>query len=134
MARASRAMEALQYQVVHANGLDFNVAATGTGDRLALCLHGFPELSFSWRFQIPLLARLGYRVWAPDLRGYGGSSRPRRVQAYRLEHLEEDVASLIEASGAKECLLIGHDFGALIAWYYAMFGRRPISKLVIMNC
>jgi pimeloyl-ACP methyl ester carboxylesterase len=126
-------MDALQYQIVRANGIDFNVAMAGSGERLALCLHGFPESSFSWRYQMPLLARLGYRVWAPDLRGYGRSSRPQGVEAYALEELEEDVASLIEASGAKQVLLIGHDWGALIAWYYAMFGLPPISKLIIMN-
>lgn len=129
----SRTMEALHYQTVSANGMDFNVAMAGSGDRLALCLHGFPESSFSWRFQIPLLARLGFRVWAPDLRGYGRSSRPIGVQAYSLENLEADVAALIEASGAKQVLLVGHDWGALIAWQYAMFGRLPISRLIIMN-
>jgi epoxide hydrolase 4 len=125
--------EALRYQSVRANGLVFNVAVSGSGDRLALCLHGFPESSFSWRYQMPLLARLGYLAWAPDLRGYGRSSRPLGVSAYAIEILEEDVAALIEASGAKHVVLIGHDWGALIAWNYAMYGRLPIDKLVIMN-
>jgi pimeloyl-ACP methyl ester carboxylesterase len=123
----------MEHVQIRANGLDFNVATVGTGDKLALFLHGFPESSFSWRFQLPLLARLGYRAWAPDLRGYGGSTRPLGVGAYALEHLEEDVAALIEASGAQEVILVGHDWGALIAWYYAMFGRIPISRLIIMN-
>jgi pimeloyl-ACP methyl ester carboxylesterase len=126
-------MDLISYQTIRANGIDFNVATAGQGDKLALCLHGFPESSFSWRHQLPLLAQLGFRVWAPDLRGYGASSRPIGVKAYALENLEEDVAALIEASGAKEVLLVGHDWGALIAWYYAMFGRLPISKLIIMN-
>jgi epoxide hydrolase 4 len=124
---------ALTYRTVRANGIDFNVAVAGRGSRLALCLHGFPESSFSWRYQLPLLASLGFRVWAPDLRGYGGSSRPRGVQAYSLANLEEDVAALIEASGAGYVVLVGHDWGALIAWSYAMFGRVPIDRLVIMN-
>jgi epoxide hydrolase 4 len=126
-------MDAIHHQTVRANGIDFHVAIAGSGERLALCLHGFPESSFSWRHQLPLLARLGYLAWAPDLRGYGGSSRPQGVEAYALETLEADVAALIEASGAKEVLLIGHDWGALIAWYYAMFGRLPIARLIIMN-
>ncbi|HEY2466202.1 MAG TPA: alpha/beta hydrolase [Steroidobacteraceae bacterium] len=126
-------MDALHYQTIRANGIDFNVATAGSGERLALCLHGFPELSYSWRYQMPLLAQLGYRVWAPDLRGYGASSRPKGVPAYALEHLEEDVAALIEASGAKDVVLVGHDWGALIAWNYAMFGRLAISRLIIMN-
>ena len=126
-------MGELRYQRVAANGIDFNVAVAGGGTRLALCLHGFPENSFSWRHQLPLLARLGYRVWAPDLRGYGASSRPVGVDAYTLENLKADVAALIEASGASEVLLIGHDWGALIAWHYAMSGRIAIARLIIMN-
>lgn len=126
-------MAELEYRTILANGLAFHVAVAGSGERLALCLHGFPESSFSWRHQLPLLARLGYLVWAPDLRGYGGTTRPLGVAAYTLENLEADVAALIEASGAREVLLLGHDWGALIAWYYAMFGRVAITKLVIMN-
>jgi pimeloyl-ACP methyl ester carboxylesterase len=126
-------MADLTYRTIRANGLDFNVAVAGSGKHLALCLHGFPESSYSWRFQIPLLQRLGFQVWAPDLRGYGGTSRPDGVEAYALEHLEADVAALIEASGAQDVLLIGHDWGAAIAWNYAMFGRPPISRLIIMN-
>ena len=126
-------MDSIEHQTIRANGIDFKVAAIGSGDRLALCLHGFPESSFSWRYQLPLLARMGYRAWAPDLRGYGGSTRPLGVGAYALQHLEEDVAALIEASGAKQVVLVGHDWGALIAWYYAMFGRVPIARLIIMN-
>ena len=126
-------MTAIHHQIIRANGIDFNVAVAGCGERLALCLHGFPESSFSWRYQMPLFEKLGYRVWAPDLRGYGLSSRPPGIDAYAMETLEEDVAALIEASGAQEIVLIGHDWGALIAWHYAMFGRIPISKLIIMN-
>jgi pimeloyl-ACP methyl ester carboxylesterase len=126
-------MDAITYRTVHANALEFNVAVLGSGPRLALCLHGFPESSFSWRYQMPLLAQLGFLVWAPDLRGYGKSSRPNGIAAYSMENLRADVAALIEASGATETLLIGHDWGALIAWDYAMFGRIPLSKLVIMN-
>ena len=126
-------MNALEYIQVEANGLSFHVATAGSGPRLALCLHGFPESSYSWRHQLPLLAELGYRVWAPDLRGYGGTSKPTGVAAYSIEHLIEDVAALIEASGCTEVLLIGHDWGAIVAWYYAMFGRLPIAKLIIMN-
>jgi pimeloyl-ACP methyl ester carboxylesterase len=124
---------AITHRTIHANGLSFNVAVAGAGEKLALCLHGFPESSFSWRHQMPLLAQLGYQVWAPDLRGYGGTSRPRGIQAYSLDNLRDDVAALIEASEAKQVVLIGHDWGALIAWNYAMFGRLPIDRLIIMN-
>jgi pimeloyl-ACP methyl ester carboxylesterase len=82
------------------------------GDRLALMLHGFPELNYSWRLQMPMLAR-GWRVWAPNLRGYGASSKPEGVRAYALDHLTDDVAALIDASGAREAALVAHDWGRL---------------------
>lgn len=119
---------------VEANGLRFAVDEAGGGDKLALCLHGFPESRFSWRYQLPLLANLGYRAWAPDLRGYGDTEpRPKGVDAYRMERLLEDVAALIDVSGAKETVLIAHDWGALIAWTFAARKVRPLQRLVIMN-
>ena len=119
-----------------ANGLRFHVAsceAEPGSDRLALFLHGFPEFSLSWREQLPLLARLGYKAWAPDLRGYGKTDRPPAVQDYAIEKLLDDVSGLIAASGARETLLVGHDWGGIVAWYFAM--RRPaeIARLCIMN-
>src|SRR5258705_2946844 len=125
----SRFMDAIQYQIVRANGIDFNVAMAGSGERLALCLHGFPESSFSWRHQMPLLARLGYRVWAPDLRGYGESERPPRVQDYAIEKLMEDVGGLIDAAGARSTLLLAHDWGGSIAWYFALRRVRSLDRL-----
>jgi epoxide hydrolase 4 len=118
---------------IEANGQRFELAECGSGDRLALCLHGFPELNYSWRFQMPLLAAKGWRVWAPNLRGYGASSKPEGVRAYGLDHLTQDVAALIDASGAKEVMLIAHDWGAIIAWYFAILKLRPLVRLVIMN-
>ncbi len=120
-------------RAVDANGLTFEVAECGSGDRLALCLHGFPELNFSWRFQMPMLAKRGWRVWAPNLRGYGGTDRPAGVESYRIDTLLADVAGLIDASGAKEVMLIAHDWGAIIAWMFAIRRIRPLSRLVIMN-
>ena len=118
---------------IAANGIEFEVATMGTGDRLALCLHGFPEHAYSWRFQMPLLARLGYRVWAPNLRGYGNTSAPHGVAAYKTPTLVEDVLALIAASGASETLLIAHDWGAVLAWMIGMEHADKIGKLVIMN-
>lgn len=118
---------------VRANGLDFEVLEAGEGDRLALCLHGFPEHALSWRNQIPLLVSLGYRVWAPNQRGYGNSPRPQDVAAYDMSHLLDDVTALIDASGAKSVTLIGHDWGAAVCWFYAMRQPRPLERLIIMN-
>lgn len=118
---------------VEANGLTFEVAEAGEGKRLALCLHGFPELHYSWRHQMPMLAGMGYRVWAPNMRGYGGSDRPQGTLAYRLENLAADVAGLIDASEAEEVTLIAHDWGAIVAWYFAIRKIRPLARLVILN-
>jgi pimeloyl-ACP methyl ester carboxylesterase len=118
---------------VAANGINFEVATMGTGDRLALCLHGFPQHAYSWRHQIPLLAKLGYRVWAPNLRGYGGTDSPREISAYKTRTLVQDIAALIKAAGAKETLLIAHDWGAALAWSLAMEQPQLIDRLVILN-
>ncbi len=119
---------------VEANGQTFEVATAGLGKKLALCLHGFPELHYSWRHQIPVLAELGYRVWAPNMRGYGGSSRPDGIESYRLDTLLHDVAALIDVSGADEVTLIAHDWGGLVAWPFAVKKIRPLTRLIIMNC
>jgi pimeloyl-ACP methyl ester carboxylesterase len=118
---------------VRANGLTFEVDQCGDGDRLALCLHGFPECSFSWRYQLPLLAGLGYTAWAPNLRGYGRSSRPRRIQDYAMPHLLGDVAGLIDAARKRSTLLIGHDWGGAIAWSATLQGIRPFERFIAIN-
>jgi pimeloyl-ACP methyl ester carboxylesterase len=118
---------------IEANGQVFTVDEAGKGDAVALCLHGFPESRFSWRFQLPTLAAAGWRAVAPDLRGYGDSSRPTEREAYRLEHLVADAAALFDACGARRRLLVAHDWGALIAWTFAMQRTRLLDGLVIMN-
>lgn len=123
----------IREETVRANGLSFHVLAAGGGDRLALFLHGFPELGFSWRHQLPVVAREGYLAWAPDLRGYGRTDRPHGLQEYAIEKLMDDVAGLIDASGCRETVLIAHDWGGVIAWYFALRRVRPLSKLVLMN-
>ena len=121
-------------RTIEANGFRFAVDEAGEGDHLAMCLHGFPESRFSWRHQIPVLADMGYRVWAPDLRGYGETEpKPKAVAAYCVDRLMEDVAALIDASGAKTVTLIGHDWGAGLAWTFATNQVRPLERLVIMN-
>ncbi len=121
------------HEFVEANGLRFHVATCGEGERLALCLHGFPECWYSWRYQLSHLARLGYRAWAPDLRGYGETAGPPRSRDYAIEILLADVGALIDASRARTVLLLGHDWGGIIAWYFAMRRVRPLERLVIMN-
>jgi epoxide hydrolase 4 len=120
-------------ELVNANGLQFETDQCGDGNRLALFLHGFPEHSFSWRYQLPLFAEMGYTAWAPNMRGYGNSSQPLKVRDYSIELLMADVAGLIDASGLQEVVLVAHDWGAVIAWYFAMRKIRPLERLIIMN-
>lgn len=123
----------IRSEKIHANGLDFHVNTCGDGDRLALCLHGFPEIGYTWRHQLPLLASLGYRVWAPDLRGFGQTDKPKGVGQYAFEHLIDDVAALIDVSGTNETLLLGHDWGVMIASQIAFHQVRPLSRRVLLN-
>jgi pimeloyl-ACP methyl ester carboxylesterase len=134
MDAAAESAADVRHLSVTANGLRFHVAECGAGERLALCLHGFPELWLSWRRQLPLLARLGYRVWAPDLRGYGASERPAQRRAYDLDVLLADVAGLIDAAGCRSTLLVAHDWGGILAWFFAQERLRPLERLVVMNC
>jgi len=118
---------------MEANGQSFTVDEAGAGEDVALLLHGFPECRFSWRYQLPLLADLGWRAIAPDLRGYGESSRPKRRADYAIDKLVDDAAALFDVAGARRRLLIGHDWGAAIAWAFALDRRLPLDGLVIMN-
>jgi pimeloyl-ACP methyl ester carboxylesterase len=96
---------------------------------LVVLLHGFPEFWYSWRKQIPALAAAGFRVVAPDLRGYNDSPKPRGVDAYRISAVIEDIVELID----EPCVLVGHDWGGAAAWYTAMTHPELVRKLVILN-
>jgi pimeloyl-ACP methyl ester carboxylesterase len=129
-------------RTIEANGLTFAIDECGEGPDVALCLHGFPESRLSWRYQLPLLAEKGWRAVAPDLRGYGGSSRPAGKAAYQIDRLVEDVSALFAALGAEtesagrpagRKLLLAHDWGAIIAWIVAMRRTVALDGLVIMN-
>jgi pimeloyl-ACP methyl ester carboxylesterase len=100
---------------------------------LVVLLHGFPEFWYSWRAQIPALAQAGFRVVAPDMRGYNTSSRPAGVSAYAGDKLAADVRDLIRERGERSALLVGHDWGAAVAWTAAMNHPDAISRLAILN-
>jgi pimeloyl-ACP methyl ester carboxylesterase len=105
---------------------------TGEGP-LVLLLHGFPEFWFGWRLQIKPLAAAGFRVVAPDLRGYNLSSRPKAVKAYDTSQLTSDIRGLIHELGAESALLVGHDWGGSVAWATAMAYAEMVDRLVILN-
>jgi pimeloyl-ACP methyl ester carboxylesterase len=102
---------------VDVNGVRLRILEDGPPDGpVVLLAHGFPELAYSWRHQIPALAAAGYRVIAPDQRGYGGSSRPDAIEAYDIAQLTGDLVGLLDDAGAERGALIGHDWGAVVAW------------------
>jgi epoxide hydrolase 4 len=107
-------------------------AEAGDGPLIVL-LHGFPEFWFSWRLQIAPLAAAGFRVVAPDLRGYNLSSRPAGVEAYGADKLAADVRGLIRELGAHSALLAGHDWGGTVAWATAMNHPEVVDRLAILN-
>jgi pimeloyl-ACP methyl ester carboxylesterase len=119
---------------VTAGSLTFRVAESGPREGpLVILLHGFPEFWYGWRKQIPALAAAGFRVWAPDQRGYGGSDKPPRVKDYRLDKLAGDVAGLIAAAGSRRALVVGHDWGGAVAWWLAANAPELVERLVIIN-
>lgn len=126
--------EQVRHHLAPLGEVNLHVVEAGPADgALVILLHGFPEAWFSWQHQLRALATAGYRVLAPDIRGYNLSSKPQGVDAYRIEHLVGDVAGLIAWAGAETATVIGHDWGALVAWHFAM--RRPemLERLAILN-
>ncbi len=100
---------------------------------LVVLLHGFPEFWYAWRNQIGALAAAGFRVVAPDQRGYNLSSKPEAVSAYGVARLAEDVATLIRDRGETKAIVVGHDWGAGVAWSFAMEHPEMVERLVVLN-
>jgi len=126
-------IDPVEERLLETGEVRLEVTSCGTGNRLALLLHGFPEHAFSWRHQVPLLLEMGYKVWVPNLRGYGRSQKPKGRKNYTVAKLLRDVAGLIDLAKADEVTLIGHDWGAILAWEFAIRRVRPLARLVIMN-
>lgn len=100
---------------------------------LVVLLHGFPEFWYGWRRQIEPLAAAGFRVLAPDQRGYGLSDKPRGARAYNLEALAGDVVGLLDEAGRERAALVGHDWGALVAWWTAIRHPACVERLAVLN-
>jgi pimeloyl-ACP methyl ester carboxylesterase len=113
-------------------GVSLHCVEAGEGP-LVLFLHGFPDFWYGWRRQLPALAAAGFRAVAPDLRGYGTSSKPRGVSSYGVRTLVGDVASLVEKLGAQRAHVVGHDMGAGLAWAFAMMHPDRLGRLGILN-
>jgi len=118
--------------ILRANGIDLAVYEQGQGPAVVL-LHGFPELAYSWRHQLPALADAGFRAIAPDQRGYGCSDVPPDVSDYRIEELIADVHSMLDALELETATFVGHDWGAFVLWQMAMRAPERIEGLIILN-
>ena len=115
-------MHEVKHRVVETNGIRLHMAESGTGPLVVLC-HGFPESWYSWRHQLGALAEAGFHVVAPDMRGYGQTQRPEEIDQYTLLHLVGDMVGLLDALNADTAVIVGHDWGAPVAWHAALF--RP---------
>jgi pimeloyl-ACP methyl ester carboxylesterase len=114
------------------DGVELAVTVDGVGEPVVF-LHGFPENARSWRHQMAAVVRAGFSAWAPDLRGYNTSGRPRERAAYHLKHLMADVAALVRATGFPRAHIVGHDWGGIIAWSVAGHYPELVDRLVILN-
>lgn len=125
-------METIQHRTIYVNGINMHVAEVGQGPAI-LFLHGFPELWYSWRHQLLSLSARGYRAIAPDLRGYGDTDAPPSPTNYSVFHIVGDLVGLLDSLGLDRIFLVGHDWGAVIAWYFCLFRPDRIKALVNLS-
>jgi len=123
--------ETWEHKFVETNGVRLHCVVQGQG-KLMIMLHGFPEFWYSWRHQIPVMAK-HFKVVAPDMRGYNDSEKPGDVRDYRIGLLVDDVMGLIKAFGEEKATIVGHDWGGIVAWSFAMAHPEATERLIIMN-
>ena len=120
--------------MIKTNGIDMAVYEAGPKDGLPIVMcHGFPELAYSWRHQIPALAAAGFRAIAPDQRGYGRTSRPENVRDYDMAHLTGDLAGMLDALGLKKAIFCGHDWGGLVVWQMPIIHPDRVAGIIGVN-
>lgn len=122
--------ETWQHRDIMTNGIRMHYVTQGNGPLIVL-LHGFPEFWYSWRKQIPFLAERSYTVVAPDLRGYNDTDKPRT--GYDVPTLVGDIAGLIKGLGQEKAVIVGHDWGGVLAWAFAMSNPQMTERLIVMN-
>jgi pimeloyl-ACP methyl ester carboxylesterase len=122
----------ITHRFIETNGIRMHIAEQGTGPLVLLC-HGFPELWYSWRYQIPALAVAGYHVVAPDQRGYGQTDAPDAIEAYTMLHLVGDMVGLLDVLGEEQAVIVGHDWGANVAWNAALLRPDRFRAVIAMS-
>jgi pimeloyl-ACP methyl ester carboxylesterase len=121
-------------KMVKTNGIDMAVYESGPKDGVPVVLcHGFPELAFSWRYQIKALGDAGFHVLAPDQRGYGLTARPEKIEDYDMKHLTGDLAGLLDAFGIDKAVFAGHDWGGLVVWQLPIYHPKRVSGVIGVN-
>lgn len=125
-------MIAITHGYAGVNGIRLHYAEAGAGDKLVILLHGFPEFWYSWRHQLDALGQ-NFHVIAPDLRGYNLSDKPPRVEDYRIDEIVADVIGLIDHFGARKAAIVGHDWGAGVAWSIAQKHPERVAKLAVLQ-
>jgi len=125
-------MSNLVQRIIKTNGISLNIAEQGEGPLVLLC-HGFPEGWYSWRHQIEALGKAGFHAVAPDMRGYGKSDRPEAIDQYTILHLVGDLVGLLDALAAQSAVIVGHDWGATIAWAAARLRPDRFHAAVILS-
>jgi len=124
--------EKWQHSFVETNGIRMHYIEQGKGFPVLL-LHGFPELWYSWRYQIPALASAGFRAIAPDLRGYGETDNPEGIEAYDIHHLVGDMVGLLDALALERAAIVGHDWGGVIVWQMALMHPDRVERVISLN-
>ena len=120
------------FRFIQSNGIQLRIAEAGTGP-LVLMAHGWPESWYSWRHQITMLADAGYHVVAPDMRGYGESDKPAAVDDYDITHVAGDLVGILDALGEETAILVGHDWGAIVAWSTVLLHPTRFTALIAMS-
>ena len=122
----------MRSESIEANGIRFHYLIDGAGP-LVILLHGFPQFSYEYRHLVPALARAGYRAVAPDMRGFGETSRPERIDDYALRTLGDDVAALVDAFGESKAHVLGHEWGGIVAAEAALSHPDKVDRLILVN-
>jgi pimeloyl-ACP methyl ester carboxylesterase len=125
-------MTRITHRFIETNRIKMHIAQQGEGPLVVLC-HGFPESWYSWRHQLPALSKAGYHLVAPDQRGYGQTDRPEAIEAYNILELTADIVGLVDALNQEQAVIVGHDWGAVVAWYCSLLRPDIFSATVLLS-
>jgi pimeloyl-ACP methyl ester carboxylesterase len=123
----------ITHKQIKVNDIFLHVAQQGKGEKLVVLLHGWPEFWYTWRYQIPVLAK-DYTVVAPDMRGFNKSDKPKGIENYTANVVAADIAELIKQLGFERAYIVGHDWGGAVAWTFASMFPDMVEKLAVINC